>query len=37
MTQVALVADQHDDYALIGVIFQLTQPSLHVLVGDMLQ
>jgi len=34
--QVGLVAHQHDDDVLVGVVAQLPQPPLHVLVGQML-
>jgi len=35
VSQVALVAHQHDDYVVIGVISQFTQPPLNVLVCEM--
>ena len=34
VAQVALVAHQHDDNVAVGVVPQLLQPSLHVLVGQ---
>jgi len=36
VSQVALVADEHDDNVAVGVITQLSQPSFHVLVRQML-
>lgn len=33
VAEVALVADQHDDDVVVGVVPQLLQPPLHVLVG----
>lgn len=36
MPQVALVTDQHDDDVLVGMIAQLSQPPLYILVGQML-
>lgn len=36
MPQVALVADQHDNDVLVGMIAQLSQPSLYILVGQVL-
>lgn len=36
MAQVTLVAHQHDDNVAVGVVPQLLQPSLHVLVGQVL-
>lgn len=36
MPQVALVAHQHNDNVLIGMVAQLSQPSLHILVRQML-
>lgn len=35
MPQVALVADQHNHDVLVGVVAQLAQPPLHVLVRQM--
>mmetsp|Transcript_41344 Transcript_41344/g.110634 ORF Transcript_41344/g.110634 Transcript_41344/m.110634 type:complete len:140 (-) Transcript_41344:144-563(-) len=37
MTQIALVADQHNDNVLIRVISQLLQPSIDVLKGNILR
>ena len=36
VAQVALVAHQHDDDVVVGVVPQLLQPALHVLVGQVL-
>lgn len=36
MPQVGLVAHQHDDDVLVGMVAQFPQPPLHVLVGQML-
>lgn len=36
VTQVALVAHQHDDNVAVGVVPKLLQPALHILVGQML-
>lgn len=35
VAQVALIPHQHDDDVVVGVISQLFQPALHVLVGQM--
>lgn len=36
VAEIALVADQHDDDVVVGVVPQLLQPALHVLVRQML-
>ena len=36
VTQVALVAHQHDDDVVVGMVPQLLEPALHVLVGQVL-
>ena len=36
MSQIALVADEHDNYVAVGVVSELSQPLLGVLVRDML-
>ena len=36
MSQVALVADEHDDDVAVGMVAQLAQPLLGVLVRDVL-
>lgn len=37
MPQIALVADEHDEYVLVSVISQLAQPPLHILVREVLR
>lgn len=37
MTQVALVAHQHDDDVAVGVVLQLLQPALGVLIRQVLR
>lgn len=34
VAQVALVANQHDDNVVVGVVPQLLQPALHILIGQ---
>lgn len=34
VTQVALVANQHDDDVVVGMVPQLFQPALHILIGQ---
>ena len=36
MAQVALVARQHDDDVVVGMIPQFLQPALHVFIGQVL-
>lgn len=37
MPEIALVADEHDEYVLVGVVAQLAQPPLHVFVRQVLR
>lgn len=36
MAQVTLVAYKHDDDVAVGVVSQLLQPALHILIGQVL-
>lgn len=36
MPQIALVTDEHDEYVLVGVVAELPQPSLDVLIRQVL-